>query len=324
MTHARLERLQVWIYLAAIAAGLALGHALPGLQAAFEQALWPVLALLLFVTFVQVPLWHVRAVLGDRRFLLASLLGNFVLLPLALWLALPLLPADPALRLGVLLVLLVPCTDWFISFAALGRGDAARAIAVTPLNLVLQLLLLPIYLWLMLPAAELVRAFDPAAVLPAALALIGLPLALAALAERWIEARPQRAIWRARLAPWPIPLLALVVLLIAAAQARFLVGAGHLLLAVLPPFVGFLLLAAALAWLLARVFGLQAAVGRTLAYGFGTRNSFVVLPLALALPPGWETVAWVIVWQSLIELLGMLAYLRWLPRLFTDTAEQRA
>lgn len=56
------------------------------------------------------------------------------------------LPDDPALRLGVRLALLVPCTDWFITFTQLGRGNTSRAIAVTPLNLLLQLLLLPVYL----------------------------------------------------------------------------------------------------------------------------------------------------------------------------------
>ncbi|TVP93698.1 MAG: arsenic resistance protein, partial [Pseudomonadaceae bacterium] len=54
--------------------------------------------------------------------------------------------------------------------------------------------------------------------------------------------------------------------------------------------------------------------GRTLAFSLGTRNSFVVLPLALSLPSGWELVAVVIVMQSLVELFGMLLYLHWLPR----------
>ena len=57
--------------------------------------------------------------------------------------------------------------------------------------------------------------------------------------------------------------------------------------------------------------------GRTLAYSLGTRNSFVVLPFALALPAGWEPTVVVIVVQSLVELFGMMFYLWWLPgRLF--------
>lgn len=146
MDRPTLERRQVWIYLAAIVAGLLAGGLWPVAKPAFEGLLWPVLILLLYVTFVQVPLLHVTEVLRDHRFSAAMLLGNFVVLPGLTWAMLGWLPDDPALRLGVLLVLLVPCTDWFITFSQLGGGNVPRAIAATPVNLLLQLLLLPAYL----------------------------------------------------------------------------------------------------------------------------------------------------------------------------------
>jgi ACR3 family arsenite transporter len=314
MNRLALERGQVWIYLAAIAGGLALGSQSPGFEPYFEAMLWPVLAALLYTTFVQVPLLHVRDAFRDRRFVLAILLGNFVFIPLVVWLMLQWLPDDPALHLGVLLVLLVPCTDWFITFTQLGRGSTARAIAVTPLNLLVQLLLLPVYLWLMLPAADFSAALKTEGMLPAALALIGLPLVAAALTERWVEARPARAVWRDRLGWGPVPLLAVVVFLIAGAQVGTVLDAGPVLLTVLPVFIGFLLVAALLALALTRWLGLPTGAGRTLAFSMGTRNSFVVLPFALALPVGWETTAVVVVFQSLVELFGMVFYLWWLPR----------
>ncbi|MBK6959386.1 MAG: arsenic resistance protein [Nitrosomonas sp.] len=319
MDRLTLERHQVWIYLAAIAGGLVLGNAQPSLAPRFEVLLWPVLAALLYTTFVQVPLLHTRDAFRDRRFVFAILVGNFVLIPLVVWLALKWLPDDPALHLGVLLVLLVPCTDWFITFTQLGQGNTARAIAVTPLNLVVQLLLLPIYLWLMLPAVDFGTALRMEEMLPAALALIGVPLVAAALTERWVEARPERAVWRERLGWWPVPLLAVVVFLIAGAQVGTVRDAGPMLLEVLPVFVGFLLVAAVLARLLTRALRLPMDAGRTLAFSLGTRNSFVVLPFALALPAGWETTVVVIVFQSLVELFGMVFYLWWLPdRLFKE------
>ncbi|MDD4966095.1 arsenic resistance protein [Halothiobacillus sp.] len=325
MDRLSLERHQVWIYLAAIAGGLLLGSVAPGIGPRFEALLWPVLAALLYATFVQVPLLHVRDAFRDGRFVLAILLGNFVFIPLLVWLALQFLPNDPALRLGVLLVLLVPCTDWFITFAQLGRGSTARAIAVTPLNLLLQLLLLPAYLWLMLPAANFSAALKTEDMLPAALVLIGLPLAAAALTERWVEARPERNVWRERLGWLPVPLLAVVVFLIAGAQVGTVLDAGPVLLTVLPVFVGFLLVAALLARGLARWLRLPVDAGRTLAFSLGTRNSFVVLPFALALPAGWETTVVVIVFQSLVELFGMVFYLWWLPRqLFMQPSPGRA
>lgn len=317
MSRLTLERHQVWIYLAAIMAGLMLGTEYPAIGPDFERLLWPVLAVLLYTTFVQVPLLHVRNAFGDRRFLVAALLGNFVLMPLLVWSMLQWLPDDPAVRLGVLLVLLVPCTDWFITFTQLGRGNTARAIAVTPLNLFAQLLLLPVYLWLMLPEADFGIVWRAQDVLPTALALIGLPLLAAAFTERWVEADSDRARWRERLGWLPVPLLALVVFLIAGAQVGVVREAGSVLLTVVPVYIGFLLFAALLAKLLARIFALPMDAGRTLAFSFGTRNSFVVLPFALALPAGWQATVIVIVLQSLVELFGMVFYLRWLPgRLF--------
>lgn len=312
MDRLTLERRQVAIYLIAIAVGLGLGTVLPAAGPVFEALLWPVLVALLYTTFVQVPLLHLREAFADHRFITAILLGNFVIVPLAVWGLLMWLPADPILRLGVLLVLLVPCTDWFLTFSQLGQGDVPRAIAVTPLNLLLQLLLLPFYLWLMgegiVPAALGLQDVWPA------LLIVLLPLGLAALSERWIEAVPERRALRERLAWWPVPLLAVVVFLIAGAQVGAVIDAMELLPILVPVFVAFLVIAALIAKVLALTMRLPVEQGRTLAFSLGTRNSFVVLPFALALPAGWELVAVVLVVQSLVELLGMVIYLWWLPR----------
>lgn len=302
----------MWIYLAAIGAGLLAGSASPALGRVLEALLWPVLALLLYATFLQVPLLHLREAVRDHRFVAAVLAGNYLLVPALVFLLLPWLPPDPVLRLGVLLVLLVPCTDWFITFSQLGGGDVPRAIAVTPLNLLLQLLLLPFYLWAM-AGPELATTFSPGNLGPA-LAVVLIPLAAAAFSERWIEAQAGRATLREKIAWWPVPLLALVVFLIAGAQIGAVRDALGLLPIVVPLFAVFLLLAALIAKALARAMKLPNTQGRTLAFSLGTRNSFVVLPFALALPAGWEVAAVVIVVQSLVELFGMTLYLWWVPR----------
>ena len=50
-----------------------------------------------------------------------------------------------------------------------------------------------------------------------------------------------------------------------------------------------------------------------------TRNSLVVLPLALALPDRLSVAAVVVVTQTLVEVVGMLAYVRLVPRLIPST-----
>jgi len=311
-----LERQQVWIYLVAIIAGLVFGSFQFELATLFEALLWPALGLLLYATFAQVPLLHLNDAFLDHRFIKAVLIGNFILLPLLVWGLVQFLPDHPALRLGVLLVLLLPCTDWFITFSQLGGGNVPRAISITPINLLLQLLLLPVYLWLMV-GTELSAVLKLTDIWPV-IVLVLTPLLLAAVSESWIEAQPKRSLWRDRLAWLPVPLLALVVFLIANTQVNVVIGALAFMPVVVPIFVIFLLLAALIAWILARWLRLPTDQGRTLAFSLGTRNSFIVLPFALALPVGWEVVAVIIVVQSLVELFGMVFYLWWIPgRLFS-------
>ena len=295
--------------------GILVGGLIPGSGSLLEKLVWPLLAMLLYATFLQVPLLHVREAFADRRFVSAVLTGNFVLMPLVVWALVQFLPDNAPLRLGVLLVLLVPCTDWFISFTQLGGGDVPRAVAVTPLNLLFQLCLLPVYLWAMTDS-QFSAVLSLGDVAPALLIVL-LPLAAAAISERWIEAQPGREVLRDTLAWWPIPLLGLVILLVAAVQVSTLQAALAWLPWVIPIYVAYLVIAALVAKLQTRLWQLPHSQGRTLAFSLGTRNSFVVLPFALGLPNGWEVAALVIVVQSLVELLGMLAYLRWIPhRLF--------
>lgn len=317
MTRLDLERQQVWIYLAAILAGLGLGLVLPGAAAHLEAALWPLLGILIFVTFTQVPLIHLPQAFRDRRFMGAMLAGNFVIVPLIVAGLLMVLPADPAVRLGVLLVLLVPCTDWYITFTHLSGGDTGRAIAATPVNLIVQMALLPAYLWLFMGSAFL-EIFAVGPIATVFLTLIVVPLVAAWLLERWVEARPGRDTVMTRLAWFPVPLLALIVFLISASQVQTVLSSLAVLPQVAGVFVGFLLLALIAGLAIVRAFRLPPRSGRALVFSLGTRNSFVVLPLALALSPEWRLAIVVIVFQSLVELLGVLVYLKAVPLLLPE------
>ncbi|MGM0913099.1 MAG: arsenic resistance protein [Pseudomonadota bacterium] len=313
-----LERHQVWLYLAAILIGLGLGLLRPATAAGLEGGLWPLLAVLLYATFTQVPLSRLGLALKDWRFATALVLGNFLFMPLIVGSLVVALPLAPAVKLGVLMVLLVPCTDWFITFTHLGRGDAGRAIAATPLLLALQLVALPAYLWLFLGTQGMADAFGG----PLLAAFAG--LILAPLAAAWLTQRLARRFSNARhlvqgLGWLPVPLLAAVLLVVAATQVAGMQGLSGVLLQVLPLFVGYLALAALLGCTLGRLFRLAPPAARTLTFSLGTRNSFVMLPIALALPQGWQAAVVVIVFQSLVELFGMLAFLRWVPgRLIPD------
>lgn len=112
----------------------------------------------------------------------------------------------------------------------------------------------------------------------------------------------------------PVPLLAIVVFSIAAAQVNIVTDSLVILPSLFAIFFAFLVIAGFLSVVLSKIFSLPTNQGRVLSFSLGSRNSFVVLPLALSLPSPFELTVVVIVFQSLVELLGMAIYVWWVPK----------
>lgn len=79
------------------------------------------------------------------------------------------------------------------------------------------------------------------------------------------------------------------------------------------------------------VLGLAAARGaqldtgrsRALIFSGATRSSLVVLPLVLALPAGYDITPAIVATQTPVELIGMLVYIRLVPRLVPTAGGNR-
>ena len=46
------------------------------------------------------------------------------------------------------MLMVTPCTDWYLIFTGIAKGNVALGSSILPLNLVLQLVLLPVYVFL--------------------------------------------------------------------------------------------------------------------------------------------------------------------------------
>lgn len=308
-----LERNQIAIYFLAVVAAAVVAFLWPA-SVALEPYINPALALILFVTFLQVPLARLARAFTDTRFLSAMMIANFVVIPLIVAVLLQFLPNQPLLVIGVLFVLLTPCVDYVVTFAHLGRGDAKSLLASTPLLLLAQMALLPFYLKLMIgaEAASLVKA-EP--FLHAFAVLIAGPLLLAA-ALQYLATKAKPADTATRyLGLAPVPVTALVLFVVICAVVPQLGAAGESVARVAPIYVAFAVIAPIAGWLVARAFSLRADQTRAIAFSTATRNSLVILPLALAVPGAIPIVPAVIVTQTLVELLSELIYVRVFQRM---------
>ncbi|WP_229695264.1 arsenic resistance protein [Streptomyces lacrimifluminis] len=304
-----------------MAVGGLLGWLTPAAGPGLEHAINPVIGALLFVTFLQVPAAELVRSLRAGRFLAAALVVNFVVVPLVVAAMFTFLPADQAVRVGVLLVLLCPCVDYVIVFSGLAGGSSRRLLAATPLLLVAQMVLLPGFLYLFM-GSDLADIVEVGPFLEAFVFLIVIPLALAWALQGWAARRPAGQKVSDAATTTMVPLMAATLLTVVASQIPKLDDRLVDVAAVVPFYVLFLLVMSFAGKAVARLFRLDTGSGRAIVFTGATRNSLVVLPLALALPDAFAVAAVVVVTQTLVEVVGMVTYVRVVPSLLP--VEKRA
>lgn len=303
----------MWIYGLFLILAAGLGLFLPAWGSRLEVMISLIIGVLMYGMFTQIPFLELRKAFDNRRFIAALLTVNFLVVPTFVWILVQLLPEFPPLHLGVYLVLLTPCIDYVIVFTHLGRGNEKLVLVSTPLLLFIQLLLLPVYLWLFMgeTAAQAVQAGP---FIKAFVILIILPLALALATHWWAKNQHLGQRWLNFTAWLPVPFMAFTLFVVVASQIGKLYEYFPLIRQVIPIYIAFMIITPILSRIASWVFQLDIPAGRALIFSVGTRNSLVVLPLAFALPDTWSTlVASVIVTQTLVELIGELIYIRLVP-----------
>lgn len=309
-----LEWRQVPLYLGALIFATLVGVLVPTAAGPAEAIITPALGLVLYATFLGVPFSGVWRAFADIRFLSAITVVNFLLVPLVVWALSRIVAHDQALLVGVLFVLLTPCVDYVIAFTGIAGGAKNRLLAATPLLMLAQMLLLPVYLRLFL-GSEFVRSVDLTPFVEAFALLIVLPLAAAGTTQllaartRW-GAALQRAVLGSMVPLMMIALAVIVISQVAAVGARLTA-----LLLVVPVYTAFAAAMVPISSAVARIARLDAPASRAAVFSGVTRNSLVVLPLVLALPAEFELSPLVVVTQTLVELVLMLVMVRVVPKL---------
>lgn len=321
MTREQLENHQIWIYVFSLMIGGLLGFTNEEFGAALDWMISPLIAILMYGMFAQIPFLKLREAIANLKFMGALLVGNFIAVPMIVWILTALFPQSAPVLLGVYLVLLTPCIDYVIVFTQLGKGNEKLMLAATPILFVVQMMLLPLYLWLFI-GEEMVGIVQVEPFLEAFLLLIVLPLIIAVITQLWAKKNERGEKVLESTAWLPVPFMALVLIVVVASQIGKVYSDFDVIVRVMPIYILFLIIMPVVSRLIGLTFKLDTGAGRALIFSMGTRNSLVVLPLALALPASWATIAAaVIVTQTMVELVGELIYMKAVPHLIWRNRE---
>lgn len=308
------DRQQAWFYLLGLGLGAVVGLSVPAVAPVAETTIVPLLALLLYATFLGVPFNHFGAAFKDWKFMSSALVLNFLFVPVVVWILSRFVAHDHVVLVGVLCVLLTPCVDYVIVFAGLAKGDSRSLLAAAPVLMIVQLILLPVYFWLFLGPGFL-ASIELGPFVDAFFWIIVVPLVLAALtqmlAQRWQWVRVIDTLGSTLMVPLMMATLGVVVAAHIAGVSNQL---GELLLTV-PVYIAFAGIMVPVGIVLGGAAKLGIPQQRSLVFSGVTRNSLVILPLVLALPAEYSLAPLVVVTQTLIELIIMVVLVNVLPRI---------
>lgn len=139
-------KLQPVIIIMAALLGLLLGAVTP-FGSVSSGLIEVFLMLLLYILFLSIDLKQIKKSFTNVRFTLSAVVINFVFTPLfGYLLGKVFFPGSLDIRIGLLMLLVTPCTDWYLVFTGLSKGNVELGMSILPLNLILQILLLPVYL----------------------------------------------------------------------------------------------------------------------------------------------------------------------------------
>lgn len=310
ISREKLENNQVFLYVIVLLIAAGVGLLAPYVGERLDVTISYVIAILMYSMFSQIPFTALKESFANRRFVGALLTVNYVAVPIVVWLLTMLLPEHPPLMLGVYLVLLTPCIDYVIVFTALGRGNEKVMLISTPILFITQMLLLPLYLWLFI-GKEASSIVEVAPFLEAFLVLIVIPLVIAITLQLFAK-KSQVGDQLIHLSAWlPVPFMALTFFVVVASQIGKLSASFEWIIKVIPIYILFMVIMPILSKFIGKTFKLDSKSGRALVFSGSTRNSLVVLPLALALPENINTlVAAIIVTQTMVEIIGEIIYIR--------------
>ncbi len=294
-------------------AGLAIGSVL---GMGHQDSVWiePFMMVMLFLVFLSVDVGRVRSAFKNIRFLCTALCVNFVWTPVfAFILSTVFFPDSIDARTGLIMLLVTPCTDWFLVFTGIAKGNVELSSTILPINLVLQIVLLPLYILLFTGRDA---GFDVVSMLGDTAVVLLVPLFAAVVLRILARLSPSVSRFKdmldSRTDDLQLAFLCMAICVMFAAESVALMGSLDVLAWTLVPLLLFFGVNYILSLGVARAEGMSFDDGTSLLFTSLARNSPLALAIAVAAFPDSPLTMLMLAIGPLIELpvLSLIASYR--------------
>ncbi|WP_099468733.1 arsenic resistance protein [Konateibacter massiliensis] len=316
-----LEKFQTPILFIAIVTGLLLGN-IAFVERYAENFVMPFLFVMLFGVFLNTPVRDFRRAFRNIKFSVTTVLINFVWTPLLIFLLGKIFLANSfAMQLGLVMLMVTPCTDWYLVFTGTAKGNVPLSASVLPVNLILQIVLLPVYLYIMGSVSGTVNI---QAILSSILFMLIIPFGLAQALKVLLrkfkdEERKEKIL--SIFTPLQTILLALAIAAMFASKGNILLANLNIIAKLLIPIILFYIINFILAQIIGKVFQYSYENTASLTLTTIAKNSPMTLGIALMAFPNEPVIHLIMLIEPLIELPCMLLITRILLILRTKNIE---
>jgi ACR3 family arsenite efflux pump ArsB len=262
----------------------------------------PFLFLMLLSLFINIPLKDFKTKGVDFKLVKISILINFIWTPiLAYILSYIFLDHNIALCIGFIMLLVTPCTDWYLMFTDLSKGNMTLSLSILPLNLILQLILLPVYLFIF---TGVLSSFDLNILIESILLIVILPFIIGQIIKYIINKLDYNENTKINsfFEILSIIFLALAIFAMFASEGKLLIDNSWLFIIIFIPYLLFFLINFILIRLLKIVINLNYPDYVSLTLTTLARNSPISLAIAVTAFPNEPIIALSLVISPLIEL----------------------
>jgi ACR3 family arsenite efflux pump ArsB len=254
---------------------------------------------MLFGLFLEIPINELKNSFKNVKFSSTSMIINFIWTPLfGYFLGSLFLKGNVDVLIGFFMLILTPCTDWYLVFTKLAKGDLTLSLSILPINLILQIVLLPVYLIIFFSSGN---AMDYSQLAYSILTVIVIPFVAAQMVKLVLsdDLSKKASDIFSSLEIW---FLCLAVFCIFASQGELLFDNLNSIATIFVPLIIFFIANAIIDLLVSEKINFTYSEYASLTMTTLARNSPLALAIAINSFPGHELISIALVIGPLIEL----------------------